>query len=76
MTELILYILERACPVRKCNVIKNSSEVIKIFIFVQAQRFGYSWIFLQESFPDKWNMHEPKYTLQIIVLFLNWKQPF
>ena len=23
------------------------------FIFVQAKNFGYSWIFLEESFPDK-----------------------
>ena len=43
------------------------------FILVQAQ----SWIFFSKNrFQINEKCVEPKYTLQITALFLNWKQPF
>ena len=60
----------------KCDVIKNSSDIIKVSSSSKPKGTGTVGFFLKNRFQINKIFVEPKYTLQIITLFLIWKQPF
>ena len=62
MTELILYIFGKGKSSPKVWRHKKQQRRHQSFIFVQAQNVGHSWIFLEESFPDKQTMPWAKVT--------------
>ena len=73
---IVYYIfLEGKSPARKCDVIKNSSDVIKVSSSSNPKGSGTVEFFLKNRFQLNKICIEPKYTLQTIALFLNWN-PF
>ena len=84
MTELIVYIfgkgksspkVRRHQKKKKKKKKKNSSDVIKVLSSYKPKTSGKVGFFSKNSFQINKICVEPKYTLQVIALFLNWKQP-
>ena len=67
--------LERASPARKCDVIITEQRRHRSFYLRPSPKLrGTVEFFLNRRFQISKVCIEPKYSLQIIALFLNWKQ--